>query len=323
MTSLRPMPAIAAAIVALFAAARAFALEAGCDAPVGAAGASLRDYRPIFGECRNDAGATRLAIRSMSAGGAALLLTVDPETLATRLEPAQCWRCRDTSDEEQSETRYLRALRPPAAATPPALKNAGLTHGAGGGVFVTGDLCPSRRPLDRAFLERLAAEGPKTPVALAVSGFWLTRHGADFDWLMEKVRAGALDVSWVNHSYRHPYVPGLAESRNYLLRPGTDMDREILDTERLLISKGATPSIFFRFPGLVADENSLEQVRRRHLVALGADAWLALSPPLRPGAIVLVHPNGNEPAGLRLFYRLLEKGALPRPFRRIEDAPSF
>jgi len=57
------------------------------------------------------------------------------------------------------------------------------------------------------------------------------------------------------------------------------------------------------------------------LIALGADAWLVLSPPPRDGSIVLVHPNGNEPAGLRLFSRLLEQGRLPQPFRRIEEAP--
>jgi hypothetical protein len=58
-----------------------------------------------------------------------------------------------------------------------------------------------------------------------------------------------------------------------------------------------------------------------HLVVLGADAWLAKSPKARPGAIILVHPNGNEPAGLEIFASLLAAGTLPRPFRPIADAP--
>jgi hypothetical protein len=40
---------------------------------------------------------------------------------------------------------------------------------------------------------------------------------------------------------------------NFLLMPGFDMQSEILDQERLLIANGETPSIFFRFPGLVSD----------------------------------------------------------------------
>lgn len=294
-----------------------------CRAPVEIEGARLGGYRPIFQSCRNEAGETRLAIRAMSVGDEALLLTVDPQKLTTSLERAQCWRCADTDDESQRDTRYLEALRPPGGEGP--LVNAGLVHGAGAGAFVTGDLCPSRLPLDRGFFERLAklgqgALGP-TPVALAVSGLWLVHHRADFDWLKEMARTGALDIAWVNHSYHHTYAPGGPDARNYLLRPGTDMAAEILDTERLLIEQGVTPSVFFRFPGLVADATLLETARRHHLITLGADSWLALGPAPREGSIVLVHPNGNEPAGLRLFSRLLERGRLPFPLRPIVEAP--
>jgi hypothetical protein len=57
------------------------------------------------------------------------------------------------------------------------------------------------------------------------------------------------------------------------------------------------------------------RVRRDHLVVLGADGWLVFSPPLRPGAILLIHPNGNEHPGL------LNQDKLPRPFRPTNDAP--
>jgi hypothetical protein len=90
-------------------------------------------------------------------------------------------------------------------------------------------------------------------VALAISGLWLMRHGADFQWLKEQERSGALEITWVNHSYHHPYVPGRPVANNFLLMPGFDMQSEILDEERLLIANGETPSIFFRFPGLVSD----------------------------------------------------------------------
>ncbi|MFO1125424.1 MAG: polysaccharide deacetylase [Methylocystis sp.] len=301
--------------------------EDGSCAPVDIApgtaptGARVRDYAPIFDLCANG-GETRLAIRRMSVDGTPLILTVDPQSLQTSLERASCWRCEETSDAAQAETRYLKALHPPQDATrPPALVNAGLIHGAGDGAFVTGDLCPSRKPLDRSFFEKLAAQGPGAPVALAVSGGWIARHSADIAWLREKERIGALAITWANHSYTHPYVPHLADRRNYFLRPGVDVDREIFETEKLIIAEGETPSTFFRFPGLVADAALLEHVRSRHLIALGADGWLALGLRPRPGSIVLVHPNGNEPVGIKLFSRLIDAGAMPLPLRPINEAP--
>ncbi|QGM44519.1 polysaccharide deacetylase [Methylocystis heyeri] len=297
-----------------------FAQEGLCSAPVAAEGAVLKDYRPIFQRCANEAGAKRLAIRSMKANGAALLFMVDPESLSTRIERAECWRCADASDAEESGTRFIAALRKPAGDTiPKVLENAGLIHGEGGGSFLTGDLCPSRKPLDRGFFEALE---PRTPIALAVSGLWIQRHGPDWEWLKRKAESGALAISWVNHSFRHPYVRGRPDGQTYLLTPGVDIGREILETEKLMISGGATPSAFFRFPGLVSDEALMEKLRERHLIVLGSDSWLALGPPPRPGSIVLVHPNGNEEAGLKIFNRLVAQGKMPKPFRPIVEAPA-
>ncbi|MGJ0396702.1 MAG: polysaccharide deacetylase family protein [Methylocystis sp.] len=285
-------------------------------------GARVRDYAPIFELCANGGGESRLAIRRMSIDDTPLILTVDPQSLQTSLERASCWRCEETSDAELAGTRYVEALHPPQdPSRPPALVNAGLIHGDGDGAFVTGDLCPSHKPLDRAFFEKLAALGPRTPVMLAVSGGWIARHGADFAWLREKARSGALAITWANHSYSHPYVRRLPDGRNYFLRPGVDVDREIFETERLIIAEGETPSVFFRFPGLVADAALLEHVRSRHLIPLGADGWLALGPRPRPGTIILVHPNGNEPVGLKIFSRLIDAGAIPLPLRPIHEAP--
>jgi hypothetical protein len=287
----------------------------------GATGARVQEYRAVFESCvKGDE--TRLATRRLRIEGEELLLTVDPETLETTLTRAACWRCEPTSDEEQAQTRFLQAVRPPPdASRPPALVNAGLIHGKGAGSYVTGDLCPSQKPLDRAFIEEVAAQGPGTPLTLAVSGGWIAHHGADFAWLQEKRRSGALAITWADHSYSHPYIPGVKEAQNYMLRPGVDLDREIFETEKLLIAHGETPSVFFRFPGLVSDSALLEKLKERHLVALGADAWLALGPPPRAGSIVLVHPNGNEPGGLQIFSRLLKSGRIPTPFRAINEAP--
>ncbi len=329
-THLRRVCVIAA--LAAIAPFMARAADDSCDAPAkiaenpGSTIARIRDYRPIFRACSNAAKQSRVATREMTVDGRALLLTVNPATLATSIETAQCWTCADTTDEAQKDTRFLKAINiqtpsKPASPATPLRRDWGLTHGAGEGSFVTGDLCPSLKPLDRAFFDTLAKNGSHTPVALSVSGLWITRHAADFQWLREQERSGALDISWVNHSWSHPYVPGAALDRTFLLTPGVDMEREILDPERLLIASGETPSVFFRFPGLVADAALMEIVRRHHLVTLGADGWLVFAPPLKGGAIVLVHPNGNEPYGLRLFSRLAENGKLPRPFRALNEAP--
>jgi hypothetical protein len=321
--------------------------------------ASVNGYRAIFQQCHNAQDETRLAIRRMSVNAQSLLLMVDPTMLATRLEQAQCWTCADTTDEAQKDTRFIRAVQASAqsavdetkpqdnyleqdeqissrhtrepdsagrslSASPysaPASFNAGLSHSAKDGSFITGDLCPSRRPLDRTFLEKLAALGTGTPVALSISGLWLKRHGDDFEWLRAQARSGALQITWVNHSYHHPYIPWRKPAQNFLLMPGVNIEAEILETERLLIAMGETPSVFFRFPGLISNAALMNTVRRNHLVTLGADAWLVFAPPLRPGTILLVHPNGNEPMGLKLFSKLLEKQKLPRPFRPIDEAP--
>ena len=200
------------------------------------------------------------------------------------------------------------------------LENAGMTRGhEDRGVFVTGDLCPSRKPLDRSFLQKLEQPGATTPVALSVSGLWIKQHPDDFAWLRKEKAEGRLAITFVNHSFHHPYRPGVAEGQNFLLTPGVDMQEEILDVEKLLIANGETPSVFFRFPGLISSPALMDTFRENHLIPLGANAWLALGQKASPGAVVLVHPNGNEPFGLHLFE--MHRDNLPQPFRPINEAP--
>ena len=282
----------------------------------------VADYLSTFETCRGSGDEHRLALRRMRVDGRALLLTVDPVMLSTSLEDARFWSCTATDDAAQADTRFGQALsyRPPLPQGG-LLRNEGITHGSDG-TFVTGDLCPSRLPLDRAFLQRFAQTGARAPIALSISGLWLEHHADDFRWLQQQRREGTLDITWVMHSFTHPFDPRRPMSRDFLLRPDLDLSHEVLDTERLLIAQGETPSVFFRFPGLVANGTLVEQLRRYHLIALGADAWLFLSPTApRAGSIVLVHPNGNEPGGLRLFSRYLAGDRLARPFRSIADAP--
>jgi len=264
---------------------------------------AVEDYRSIFRICVGPADKKLIALREMKLAGEATLLLADPETLETVLEKAACWSCRDAVEAELADTRLLRAVNKSAEAPGLTkrgfLQNAGLTHGAGEGAYLTADLCPSSHPLARNFLEHLA---PHTPIALSISGLWLTHHFDDYRWLLDRQAAGAFD-------------------KNFLLTPGVDADAEILDTERLLIANGQTPSVFFRFPGLISDAPLMQAARRHHLISLGADAWLALQQKPNTGSIVLVHVNGNEPAGLKIFERDEISGEMPKPLRKLDEAP--
>src|SRR5208283_2472701 len=198
-------------------------------APAGVA--AVDDYRPTLQACSSTDARRGFAIRTMTVGGEGVVLFADPEALTTRLERIACLTCREAGENELAATRMGRAIA--ASAEAPGiehrgfLENAGLIRGARGGAFVTGDLCPSRRPLDRSFFSGLEASGPHAPVAVAISGLWLTHHGPDFRWLTGHRDAGALDILWVNHTYTHPYRRKLSDASNYLLGPHVDPEREI------------------------------------------------------------------------------------------------
>ena len=286
---------------------------------------AVADYRSTLSRCKNAGGAERIAIRGMAIDGDPLLLLADPDKLTTRIERAACWTCQPAREESLASTRYLSAVVR-AAATPGIthrtfLQNPGLVHGAADGAFVTGDLCPSHRPLDRRFFEKLMTSGAKAPVALSISGLWLVHHADDFHWLMDKQAAGALDIVWTNHSYHHPYAKGRPDDQTFMLTKGLDVDYEILETERLLIANGGTPSLFFRFPGLVSNSPLMDAVRRHHLIVLGTDAWLAKGQRPGAGSIILVHPNGNEEAGIDRFARYYDQGTIARPLQQVVAAP--
>ena len=304
-------------------AARAASCDASLPAPTALRSADIvENYQPTLQICRAG-GAEQVAIRRMTLKGEPALLLADPATLTTKLERAACWTCADAEESALADTRMMRAIvhsaEAPGLIHRTFLDNAGLTHGDKGGAYFTGDLCPSRSPMDRAFLATLA--GKATPISLSISGLWLKHHFADYRWLLDRQAAGDFAITWTNHTYTHPYRKGVAEGANFLLTPGVDADHEILETERLLIANGQTPSLFFRFPGLVSSSPLMQAVRRHHLISLGADAWLALNERPRDGSIILVHPNGNEELGLKIYAKDAAKGALPSPLKPLDEAP--
>lgn len=286
--------------------------------PATALSAVISDYQVLVRAGCGPSGRTLVAIRSFREDGVPHLLAVDPATLATVDLPAASFRDSGTLA-ALKETPFLKALR--RYTTPPCrLQNQGATHDErGGGVFLTVDLCPSKRPFERELFETVESLswGRPSPVALAVSGAWLLSHPKEISQLKEASDRGLLAITWVNHSLHHPYDPKLPLAGNFLLTPGTDFDREVLQVEEILLSQGLVPSPFFRFPGLVADGATLKRLSELSLIPLGSNAWLAKGEPVEPGSFILVHGNGNEPKGVKLLLpmlRTLKLRALPEAF---------
>jgi hypothetical protein len=255
-----------------------------------------------------------LALRGFQRAGRPFYLVVDPRTLKTRVVSAA-----DATVDARpwpmiravlADTVYGRALTEAEGHEGP-LQDAGLIHirTPRPGIDLTVDLCPSRRPLDRelfnALIEALGREQKPVPVGIAVTGVWMDEHPQDLAWLVSLARRGTLDLTWINHSFHHRSSPSLPLRSNFLLETGTDLTGEVLETERAMLAAGITPSIFFRFPGLVSTPAVFDRIVALGLITLGSDAWLAKNEWPRPGSIVLVHANGNEPLGVHRFLQLL------------------
>lgn len=290
--------------------------------PVVAAG-KISSYQHSFSPCRDERGTLQLAIRRFVQDGIPRLLLVNPLTLETSIVAAA-----DVGTTSVQETAslgqlpYVRALE--RFSDQPNLQNAGLTHGDSPreGLFLTVDLCPSRRPFERELFvvlgEIAGKSGEAAPVAIAISGHWLGKHPEETAWLKGEAASGRLAITWVNHSYSHPYDPARPYRFNFLLSVGVDFEAEVLATEKLLIENGLIPSAFFRFPGLVSDRALLKKLRQLSLIPLGSDAWLAKGETAANGSIVLVHGNGNEPQGIKKLLPLLRGENPPKllPLRK-------
>jgi len=261
----------------------------------------------------DSAGVLRIALRRFEdSSGTGWRLLLDPASLETRLGLASHWAATSCPLSVFDATPWGRLRK--------AQREGGWRTGGVGraalaqpGIVLSVDLCPapSFRPFDRRLLRRLCdAFGPQrrpVPVAFAVSGDWLRRHGTDFQWLQDLEKDGRIAPTWVNHSDTHRFRKGMPARRNFLNLPGTDVEAEVLGAEAEMLRRGCVPSVFFRFPGLVDDSLLSEKVLGTGLIPIGSEAWLAKNQRARVGSIVLVHGNGNEPAGVREFLRLLDK----------------
>lgn len=277
---------------------------------VSGAYAGVSGYKSIFRPYYDNSGRVTIAIRRFNQNNKPRLLTIDPYTFDTYIISTEAADLRKEAKKEVwQDTPFVKALYRYASSEENRLQNSGITKGEEPvkGVFLTADLCPSKKTFDREmFLSTIGLPGLKDAprhIALAVSGRWIEKHKDEFDWILKQVKSGRLDVTWVNHSYTHPYDSSKPVEGNFMLAPGVDFEKEVLSNEVLMIENGIVPTPFFRFPGLVSDAGLLEKLKKLSLIPIGSSAWLAKGEAPVEGSIILVHGNGNEPAGIN---RLLE-----------------
>ena len=259
-----------------------------------------------------------LIIRSFVDEGKNYVLMVDPQTLITKVDKPDFYKVRpmtwDAARDFFKNTPYMRAIAK-AERRSAGLQDAGIEDGMPKltGISLTADLCPSHRPLDRRIFTEIFTEFQKVerpaPIALSITGVWMRQHTADLEWLKQQQSDNNIHITWINHSYNHRVSATAPLKQNFLLEPGTDINYEVLETEKAMLKNGLLPSVFFRFPGLVSDRQLVYKITDFGLIPIGSDAWLAKGQKANAGSIVLIHANGNEPVGVNDFIRLLHQKA--------------
>lgn len=273
----------------------------------------ITKYQVYYGVA-TQAGREYIILRRFEDSGRDLLLVADPQTMDTKIDFASLYQTKYMPQEQMRDhfksTPYEKALRQ-AEGQSVMIQDAGIERGMPKetGISLTADLCPSHRPLDRRIFTDMVAEFKKieqpVPIALSVSGLWMLHHTQDLAWLKQLRDAGEIRITWVNHSYNHRVSLKAPLKENFLLEPGTDINYEVLATEQLMLKNGLRPSVFFRFPGLVSDQQLVYKITDFGLIPVGSDAWLAKGQQPQNGSIVLIHGNGNEPVGVTDFINLL------------------
>lgn len=282
---------------------------------------TITDYQPIYIPCYTQQHQLKIAIRMYYISNQLHFVLVNPYNFSTSAVPAiQCApRAVDKgpgyySEEELKATPYVNALMRDTS-PPYELQNYGVAHGQfpTNGFFLTVDMCPSSKKFEAKFFQKLVALSDAShqpfPVALSMSGLWIIGHPKEFQWLVQQKTAKKLDITWINHTFSHIYYPGLPLQENFMLDKQSNTDQEILELEKILLQNHQVPSVFFRFPGLVADKKLVLKLRKYGLIPISSDAWLAKGETAKPGSIILVHGNSNEPLGIELIMPMLNNPA--------------
>lgn len=258
-----------------------------------------------------------LVSRRFELGGVTFYLTTNTQTLQTKVLALDEKKLQPL-DESFEQTPFAHQLRD---ATSLHVKG-GATHSTTQNekaIYLTMDLCPSQKKgYESEFIEQLTKQNGKTPIAIAISSAWKDHHEKEFEALLHHP---LLEITWVNHTHTHFYDRNLPERENFMLHANTDVKSEILGVEKKLLEEGITPSVFFRFPGLISNDALMKELRKRYfLIPLSANAWIAKNEPIKTGSFILIHGNKNEPQGIELLKKKLPDVIKTYQFHAIKEA---
>ena len=268
----------------------------------------ITNYHLIKGCILDNNGSINVAIREFSYKDKNYYLVVNPNTLTTRLTLAsKLYNCPKTLN----STKYFKLLSLSVSNTTHPLQNDGITS-AKNGIYLTTDLCPSSKRgfEDRVYKAIIKEFKNPVPLTLFITKKWINRHKLEFNQLKLWQKEGKLDINWGNHTANHIYHKNLPLNKNFVLAKEEHLTKDILDLEKTIIENGLTPSIFFRFPGLVSNKKAIFTVKKLGLITVGSNTWLAKGEKLKNGSIILIHGNKNEPKGVDIFLKLLKNGKI-------------
>ena len=171
---------------------------------------------------------------------------------------------------------------------------------------LTVDFCPShKKGFDKKIFTALESKfSTDIPVTLFMTKRWIEKHKKAFEWLKNNRH---LKITWGNHTATHPYRKSLPIKKNFIFIKGYNLIKDTLKNEKYLIAQHITPSVFFRFPGLIYDKKALKEINSLGLIAIGSNAWLAKGEKITRHSIILIHGNKNEERGVRIFLKELKK----------------
>ncbi|MFD2936484.1 polysaccharide deacetylase family protein [Spirosoma flavum] len=274
--------------------------------------AQVTSYRVFFGLTTQQP--RRIVLRQWQQTAQTRYLILNPQTLETAVVSLSATQVRplpwSAVMQQVAQTPYMRALKLEQQRDY-NLQDAGIERAdtTERGFSLTIDLCPSIKPLTRSVFEQLIEafepEEKPIPVTITITGLWMENHPQDLAYLKSLVSRGDLAITWVNHSFHHRYNPQLPLPINFLLEAATNLNDEVILNEQAMLKNGLTPSVFFRFPGLVSDKAVFDRILAFGLLPIGSDAWLAKNQQPKQGSLVLIHANGNEPLGITDFINLI------------------
>jgi hypothetical protein len=190
--------------------------------------------------------------------------------------------------------------------------NYGLTKGSDiTKIYLTIDLCPNKNGLfeEALFVELIELSKKKQVpinINIAITALWIKQHPQELEKLLQWEKQQYFNITLINHSYHHYYNSSLDNENNFMLNKKFNPKEKIIENYNFMISKNLQPSRFFRFPGLISSDKLINIVKELNLISLGAETWLTkTNGKFKGGDIILIHGNGGEALGVKLFLKNL------------------